>query len=67
MKTNVTIKIEDLTLTIMKDDGIVYHSDVDDTFDEDDVYDIARLVANGDEDVFYKIVDDIPEILGWND
>lgn len=67
MKTNVTIKIEDLTLTIMKGDEIVYHSDVDDTFDEDDVYDIARLVANGDEDVFYKIVDDIPEILGWND
>lgn len=48
------------------DDELVDIVEVDDTFDEDELYDLSRMITDNEDD-FYKVIDEVTELLGWDD
>lgn len=61
------IVYENNTLYFYENEELSYVENIDDMFDEDELFDLANIIANGNEDLFYQIIDEVLELLGWND
>ena len=61
------IVYENNTLYFYENEELSYIENIDDMFDEDELFDLANRIANGSEDLFYQIIDEVPELLGGND